>query len=78
MSIDQIAPSAGQTVAARLRCWWKRAGAAQADALLFVVYYTVLAPFAMLARRGGGWSPPGWIARRNESGDCLEKLRRQH
>jgi hypothetical protein len=74
----QIQPAAGQTAAQRLRCWWKRAGAAQADALLFVVYYTVVAPFALLARRGGAWSAPGWIARRTESGNSLENLRRQH
>jgi hypothetical protein len=76
--MHQIRPSRGKTVTARLRCWWKRAGAAQADALLFAVYYTVAAPFALLVRRGGGWNVRGWIPRRNESGNCLEKLRRQH
>jgi hypothetical protein len=76
--MHQIRPPAGPTLAARLRRCWKRAGAAQADVLLFIVYYTVMAPFALLARRGGGWNPRGWITRSKESGTCLESLKRQH
>jgi hypothetical protein len=59
------------------RCW-KRAGAMQADALLFIIYYTVLAPFAFLVRRSGGGKACGWIGRQAGSGDCLDKLRQQH
>jgi hypothetical protein len=66
------------SIAIRVRRWWKRAGTAQADAVIFVVYYTVLAPFAFLLRRSRAWNIRGWISRRPESGDCLEKLRRQH
>jgi hypothetical protein len=76
--MHRIEPSTGIALATRMRRWWKRAGAAQADATLFVVYYTVLAPFAFLVRRSRAWKAGGWISRDAESGNRMEILRRQH
>lgn len=67
------------TAGARIRSWWKHAGAAQANAMLFLVYYTVLAPFAFLIRRhGSGNTPRGWVPDSGEPGNRLDSLRRQH
>ena len=64
--------------------WWKRAarraGAVQARALLFVTYYTLVAPFALLAR----WRKPdrgsaghGWLPHPDDAAPPLERLRKQ-
>ncbi len=56
--------------------WWRRlarrAATAQAHGLLFLLYYTVLAPFALIARRRRG--AVGWILR---AGEPATSLRRQ-
>jgi hypothetical protein len=56
--------------------WWRRlarrAATAQAHALLFLLYYPVLAPFALIAR--GRRGATGWIPR---DGEPAPSLRRQ-
>jgi hypothetical protein len=50
----------------------RRAATAQAHGLLFMLYYAVLAPFALIARRRRGAA--GWVAR---AGEPAPSLRRQ-
>ena len=63
---------------ARIRNWWRRAGGAQADGVLFVIYYSILPLFAWLARRDrGGLHDRGWTAH-DATPPSTGGLRRQH